>query len=857
MMNNTMNGHNVNGHSAHQVNGRGIQMCRFFGSTNREAMRQVRLALGSEALIVSNRRVNGGVEILATEASKIADDAPVVTVQPPAAAHSTAYATAHPSTTPHSSAHPADVMDAITALRGEFEHRMEDLVWNQQIKQAPQALSLFQTLLGVGFSTPLLRAMLKRLPSDASDKAALAWARQELIRHLPACIDENALWRPGLALALVGPTGVGKTTTLAKLAARAVRRFGPQQVALLTTDTYRIGACEQLKIYGQILRVPVHVAHDAGELRRIVQNLAADHVLLIDNVGVSQRDSAVQAQAAMLREAGRAVARLLVLNAASHGDTLEEVAHTYRNDGGTPLAGCILSKCDEAPRLASALDTVIRHQLPIHYVSNGQKVPEHLSCPSPQDLVDQALAATPSGKTLYAPNRADLAALMALPSADAQQDEQRRLCGLLALSHPTGSTLAPDVVQQACREIDAQSVCAQAFVQWQTHRHQDLQAAPAPLNPGEHAQTLLTAAYSACAQAPASAHLVAIHDHAGVAAMQQERGQGQGQGRLSWVQLACASDDGAFSVLSSPLQSLQFANVWTSSCGASALSAMNATQTRLQQVQWLQTQVQTHASEHRAVDVPDSAAERLPTLHVLDGGSNTLWRALARLDVAWMASCAPSTVVVHADTPTRTGALARHAAYRMLDTTHWQHSLQTCAGRSFAQVTVWLATDDVALRQRGQAALPLRLIHIRLQDRRDGSLVQQWSALSHTASSNTPLNDAELAHILLARMEQKWMARAVQAFWRRLMPETQSTQPTQSAWADARQDAGQVLGHQHAALAVHMGLAVWQIVQSDQTRATRQLLQSLSTSSKPSVNRIASALPRVFALKDMLGCAPD
>jgi len=797
-VNTNVNG-TLHGHSAPPVPGHGMKISRFFGSTNREVMRQVRMALGSEALIVSNRRVNGGVEILATDATPIAVDAPVVTAQPPVTP-----VTAQPV------AQPTDVMHAITALRGELEHRMDDLVWNQQIKQAPQVLSLFQTLLGLGFSTALLRAMLKRLPPQLSDKAARAWVRAELMAHLPVCADQDALWRPGLALALVGPTGVGKTTTLAKLAARAVRRFGPQQVVLVTTDTYRIGACEQLKIYGQILRVPVHVAHDAQALRRIVQGLAQDQVMLIDNVGVSQRDHAVHAQAAMLREAGRDVVRLLVLNAASHGDTLDEVARNYRNDGGSPLAGCIISKRDEALRLAPALDTAIRHQLRIHFVSDGQKVPEHLSCASAQDLIDQALAATPSGHTLYTPNRADLAALMSLADDASKQDGQRLLAGFLALSHPAGQTLSPALVTQACREIDAQSICAQAFKYWRNHH----QAAPAPFDPAEQVHALRTAVRSAHASVTAPTFVVG-HDHAAIAAAQS------GQGRLYWAQLACLSGAGDYRVVSSPLQSWQLANAWSASCGTSALGTLDLTQTQLRQVQWFQQAVQD-----------------VPLLHVFDGGSRGLWRALQRLETAWMALCAPGTAVVHADTVTHAGALARHATYQMLDTRVWQHSLPICADRPLAHVAIWFAVDDVALRQRGQADMSLRLIHVRLQDQRDGRLIRQCSALSHTT-----LDDAALVQLVVTRLEQKWVARAVQAFWRRL---TQASADTQSNTAHPATTP------QYATLAIHLGLAAWQIQHSDPSCAAQQVLQFLCTSPKPSVNAIASGLLRVFALKEML-----
>jgi len=143
--------------------------------------------------------------------------------------------------------------------------------------------------------------------------------------------------------------------------------------------------------------------------------LRGKHVVLVDTVGMSQRDRQVAEQAAMLCGAGRQVRRLLVLNAASHGDTLDEVAHAYRQDNaGAPL-GCVISKVDEATHLGAVLDTAIRHRLPIHYVSNGQKVPENLTHPDAEKLVDRALAMA-AARSLFAPSEADFAVLRSVES---------------------------------------------------------------------------------------------------------------------------------------------------------------------------------------------------------------------------------------------------------------------------------------------------------------------------------------------------------------------------------------------------------------------------------------------------------
>ena len=220
------------------------------------------------------------------------------------------------------------------------------------------------------------------MPEGLDADAALAWARNELVTHLPVLGSEDTFLSGGV-YALVGPTGVGKTTTLAKLAARCVAREGRDQVAMLTTDNFRIGALEQLQIYGRLMGVPTHSVRDAGELRRLLAELGSRKIVLIDTTGISQRDRHVAEQAAMLCDAGKTVRRLLVLNAASQGDTLDEVAHAYRNGVGEDVAGCIITKLDEASRLGAALDTAIRHRLPIHYMSVGQKVPSTWSWRAP------------------------------------------------------------------------------------------------------------------------------------------------------------------------------------------------------------------------------------------------------------------------------------------------------------------------------------------------------------------------------------------------------------------------------------------------------------------------------------------
>ncbi|MFJ0963527.1 flagellar biosynthesis protein FlhF, partial [Bordetella bronchiseptica] len=341
----------------------------------------------------------------------------------------------------------AGVQAAIDALRGSLESRMDGLLWSTREGpgREPVGAGLFRALLEAGFSMPLARILLERLPQALDATQALAWARNELVTHLPVLRREDDLLAGGGVFALVGPTGVGKTTTLAKLAARCVAREGREQVAMLTTDNFRIGALEQLQIYGRLMGIPAHSVRDADELRDALGSLGNRRIILIDTTGISQRDRQVAGQAAMLCNAGKPVRRLLVLNAASQGDTLDEVAHAYRNGVGEDVVGCIITKLDEASRLAPALDTAIRHRLPIHYVSYGQKVPEHMALARADELIDRTLATLQRVKPLYAPSEADLAALCSASREQARDEPAQRRQMLAATLLGQGGAAARDL----------------------------------------------------------------------------------------------------------------------------------------------------------------------------------------------------------------------------------------------------------------------------------------------------------------------------------------------------------------------------------------------------------------------------
>ncbi|RKE25350.1 flagellar biosynthesis protein FlhF [Paraburkholderia sp. BL23I1N1] len=310
------------------------------------------------------------------------------------------------------------VMNELSSMRGMMEEHFAGLLWGDRQRRSPTRAALTKHLFAAGFSAQLVQMMVDNLPDDVDNmEGGMDWVRSVLESNLPVMEDEDALMERGGVFALMGPTGVGKTTTTAKLAARCVMRFGASKVALLTTDSYRIGGHEQLRIFGKILGVSVHAVKDGADLQLALSELRNKHIVLIDTIGMSQRDRLVSDQIAMLCRAGQPVQRLLLLNATSHGDTLNEVVQAYqRAPDQQPLAGCILTKLDEATNLGGVLDTVIRYKLPVHYVSTGQKVPENLYVATKKFLIKSTFC-IPRDNSPFVPHDDDIPALLSALSA--------------------------------------------------------------------------------------------------------------------------------------------------------------------------------------------------------------------------------------------------------------------------------------------------------------------------------------------------------------------------------------------------------------------------------------------------------
>ena len=440
-----------------------MKIKRFFAPDIRQAMRMVKEELGAEAVIMSNRSVEGGVEIVAArdfdeqvihnnlqtqlerkqslqqqekkielpdfEAEKKKlhiinssrkldingslpkqlrshkldqyisnSEKPAIktdTIKPAAQKPKPArqinggskITRSEPSRQDNTAALLFEMRKELKSLRTAVDNKFPDVRLEQSLAPNPLRLDLLRRLSEMGIAKKLGIKIANRLGSHTDFN--LAWEKAlQMISGFLMHTDDTLMEYGGIA-ALVGPTGVGKTTTIAKLAANFILKHGAGQVALITTDTYRIAAHEQLSIYGRILDVPVRVAANADELRNLLHNFSDKRLILIDTAGMSQRDMRLAGQIKVLRQGDMPIKSYLVMSAATQLTAMNEIINAFRML--EPEAG-ILTKLDETAMKGSAISALIEHHLPLAYVTDGQQVPEDLHKLRANELVAQCAA---------------------------------------------------------------------------------------------------------------------------------------------------------------------------------------------------------------------------------------------------------------------------------------------------------------------------------------------------------------------------------------------------------------------------------------------------------------------------------
>lgn len=274
----------------------------------------------------------------------------------------------------------------MSSIRRLLEHQVSGLMWQEVERREPLRAMLIKRLEKMGLSAELADQLACYIPEDTAPKDAWSALLKLLAEQIPTA-KVDTLSRGGI-VALLGPTGVGKTTTIAKLAARAAMEYGPDQVALVTTDTFRIGAQEQLAIYGRIMGCPVRIAKDADELSSVLYQLRNRRLILVDTAGMGQRDVRLTEQLDTLMEnSGSEISSYLVMPATAQRRVLQETIDHFKR---IPLSGCILSKIDESLSLGELISVTIENGLPIAYIANGQRVPEDIVLAQPKYLVAKA-----------------------------------------------------------------------------------------------------------------------------------------------------------------------------------------------------------------------------------------------------------------------------------------------------------------------------------------------------------------------------------------------------------------------------------------------------------------------------------
>ena len=392
---------------------------KFIAANTTEALKLVRQQVGGDAMVLSTRDTPQGVEIVAISPEALSSlsqkkeaagssnfgssEFSAPSFNAPSFSEPVSFETNAPAPSAQTPAPEIPAGPQVEKLLAEFsavkqllQTHLSARAWDDIQVQSTDKAEALRILLNAGFSPQLcgeLADELAALPPDASTR--LVDRLQKLLEPKIQTLDPLSVFDPGGIFAFIGPTGVGKTTAIAKIAARCVLRYGRDQLALLTTDTFRIGAQEQLKVYAKIIGVPVVTLRDSDDLATKLNSMKDRRVILLDTAGVSQRDTQMLEQAKLLLEGAPSLKRILVMSSTTDLRTQEDVILMYqmaeKNEKSRAVTAAIITKTDEAAQIGPVLDCLIRHQLPLMFLANGQRVPEDLSQANTAYLSHRAL----------------------------------------------------------------------------------------------------------------------------------------------------------------------------------------------------------------------------------------------------------------------------------------------------------------------------------------------------------------------------------------------------------------------------------------------------------------------------------
>jgi len=389
-----------------------VKIKRYLDKDMRQVLRRVREDQGPDAVILSNRRVEGGIEVIAAidYDEALVRHALGVTPESDADISSDALAriaeddeVAADDTLPsqpeilstdlvaHSSEGDAvlrEMQNEISSLRGLLETQLSGLVWKESSRRSPVRAQVLRNLARIGLAPDVANIIVDRL--EPIDDVRSLWHAPLATLAQTISVADDKLMQEGGVFALVGPTGVGKTTTIAKIAAHFAMNNWPDDIALVSADSYRIGAREHLQAFANIIGVKVHTASSADELGQILRRLQDKKLVLIDTEGRSPRDRELASRLAAYGSNQDRIRFYLTLSAATQEAGLDEAVREFNK---VPLEGCIVTKIDEAAQLGCVISTLVRHDLRAAWFSDGQRIPEDLHAAAHKKLwlVNQAV----------------------------------------------------------------------------------------------------------------------------------------------------------------------------------------------------------------------------------------------------------------------------------------------------------------------------------------------------------------------------------------------------------------------------------------------------------------------------------
>ena len=404
-----------------------MQVKRFFAADMRQAMNRVKEELGADAAILSTRRLAGGVELTAAldysaqplparanpeleaelrktsqkilsaktdfeQRAQIAAGGRDRQLLDSVLEHTAEVARLRPDENPAQSRSAADQQELaqmrseLMGLRELIELQMGNMGWQGLRQQQPGQAALWRKLQQMGLPADVISSLMKKIPQDLQPRQAWKMVLALLARSVQTPKDEPVM--QGGVIALVGPAGMGKTTTLAKLAARYVLEHGAQNIAIVSMDSYRIGAQEQLKTLGRILNVPVSHVEVGQSLEQALLPLAKKRIVLVDTAGLPASDPQLTLQLDNLTSRKLPIRNYLVLAATSQAQVLKAAWHAYKRCG---LAGCIITKLDEAVSMGEVLGMAIGQGLAVAYTTDGPKIPDDIQVSRSHQLVSRAV----------------------------------------------------------------------------------------------------------------------------------------------------------------------------------------------------------------------------------------------------------------------------------------------------------------------------------------------------------------------------------------------------------------------------------------------------------------------------------